>query len=171
MFFKKKKNNEYDSYEDDIYENEETIDSYGETDYNSNNYDETEIDEVIEVDETNENNNSYLDEYQEYNEKNKYNFSSSSNSRDEIIVEDNLIDEKDEYSDEYDDFSMDDEDDAYYEKKRLNSNVFARIINIIFIILLISMTMIAVDVISVARYNNGPFFAIPLHTYKDGGTK
>ena len=34
MFFKKKKNNEYDSYEDDIYENEETIDSYGETDYN-----------------------------------------------------------------------------------------------------------------------------------------
>ena len=68
MFFKKKKNNEYDSYEDDIYENEETIDSYGETDYNSNNYDETEIDEVIEVDETNENSNSYLDEYQEYND-------------------------------------------------------------------------------------------------------
>ena len=40
MFFKKKKNNEYDSYEDDIYENEETIDSYGETDYNSNSYDD-----------------------------------------------------------------------------------------------------------------------------------
>lgn len=171
MFFKKKKNNEYDSYEDDIYENEETIDSYGESDYNSNNYDETEIDEVIEVDETSENGNNYLDEYQEYDDKDKENSSYLSNSRDEIIVEDNLTDANDEYSDEYDDFSMDDEDDAYYEKERLNSNVFARIINIIFIILLISMTMIAVDVISVARYNNGPFFAIPLHTYKDGGTK
>ena len=166
MFFKKKKNNEYDSYEEDIYDND-TIDSYGESDYNANAYDEDEVDEVIEIDENSSKNNIYTNDiYEDMSDKEEIDsYSHTSNNRDEIIVEDNLTDENDEYSDEYDDFSMDD------EKERLNSNVFARIINIIFIILLISMTMIAVDVISVARYNNGPFFAIPLHTYKDGGTK
>ena len=33
------------------------------------------------------------------------------------------------------------------------------------------MIMISVDVISVARYNKGPYFAIKTKTYKDGGTK
>ena len=58
MFFKKKKNNEYDSYEEDIYDND-TIDSYGESDYNANAYDEDEVDEVIEIDENSSKNNIY----------------------------------------------------------------------------------------------------------------
>lgn len=36
---------------------------------------------------------------------------------------------------------------------------------------MISMAMIAIDVISVARYDKGPYFAIKLNEYKDGGTK
>ena len=31
--------------------------------------------------------------------------------------------------------------------------------------------MTAVDVIAVARYDSGPFFAINFKTYKDGGTR
>lgn len=45
------------------------------------------------------------------------------------------------------------------------------IINIIFSIIVILIVMVAVDVICVSRYSKGPFFAIPTHTYKDGGTK
>ena len=33
------------------------------------------------------------------------------------------------------------------------------------------LIMIAVDVISVGRYNKGPFFAIETKEYSDGGTK
>ena len=45
------------------------------------------------------------------------------------------------------------------------------IINIIFSIIVILIVMVTVDVICVSRYSKGPFFAIPTHTYKDGGTK
>ena len=31
--------------------------------------------------------------------------------------------------------------------------------------------MVATDIICVSRFNKGPFFAIPTHTYNDGGTK
>jgi len=31
--------------------------------------------------------------------------------------------------------------------------------------------MISTDVICVSRFNVGPFFALPLHTYKDGGSR
>ena len=33
------------------------------------------------------------------------------------------------------------------------------------------LIMITIDVISVARYNKGPYFTIPVKEYKDGGTK
>ena len=45
------------------------------------------------------------------------------------------------------------------------------IINIIFSIIVILIVMVAVDIICVSRYSKGPFFAIPVHTYKDGGSK
>lgn len=48
---------------------------------------------------------------------------------------------------------------------------YSLIINIVFTILVVIMIMIAIDVIAVARYNKGPFFAINTETYKDGGTK
>lgn len=68
-----------------------------------------------------------------------------------------------------------DEDDDYEEAKktfrRVNSTRFMKIFNVIFIILMISMLIIGIDVICVARYNVGPFFAIKTKTYDDGGTK
>ena len=56
-------------------------------------------------------------------------------------------------------------------KQPRKNNKISLIINIVFIILIIGMLMITTDVICVARYNKGPFFAIKTKTYKDGGTK
>lgn len=64
------------------------------------------------------------------------------------------------------------EEDEFEENKRpRKNNKISLIINIIFIALIIIMIIIATDVICVARYNKGPFFAIRTATYKDGGTK
>lgn len=46
-----------------------------------------------------------------------------------------------------------------------------RVSNWIFTIVIIILIMVAADVICVARYDMGPFFAIPLKTYEDGGSK
>jgi len=46
-----------------------------------------------------------------------------------------------------------------------------RIINIVFIVIMLILVAIATDVICVSKFQKGPFFAIPLHTYKDGGSK
>ena len=60
----------------------------------------------------------------------------------------------------------------YFEEDKIEKNKkTVKIINIIFIVLIVMMCMIAVDVVAVARYNTGPFFAIKMKTYKDGGTK
>ena len=56
-------------------------------------------------------------------------------------------------------------------RKKKKINKISLIINIVFTILIAIMLMITVDIISVARYNKGPFFAIKTNTYKDGGTK
>ena len=48
---------------------------------------------------------------------------------------------------------------------------YKKIINIVFAIILIVLVMVTIDVISVSRYNAGPFFAIKTKTIKDGGTK
>lgn len=58
-------------------------------------------------------------------------------------------------------------------KKKLEAkNAFIRkLINAVFGIIVVLLIMTAVDVIAVARYDSGPFFAINFKTYKDGGTK
>lgn len=55
--------------------------------------------------------------------------------------------------------------------KNTKENKIKRIINIVFTVLVIIMVMITVDVVSISRYNKGPFFAIRTNVYKDGGTK
>ena len=57
------------------------------------------------------------------------------------------------------------------EDKVKSSKKTKKIINIVFIVLIVIMCMITVDVVCVARYDTGPFFAIKLKTYKDGGSK
>ena len=54
------------------------------------------------------------------------------------------------------------------EKKQIN---YKKIINISFTIIVVALTMIAIDVISVARYDKGPYFAIPLKENEDGFIK
>lgn len=51
------------------------------------------------------------------------------------------------------------------------TNRFMKIFNIVFVLALVIMVIISIDVICVAKYNVGPFFAIKTSTYKDGGTK
>ena len=53
-------------------------------------------------------------------------------------------------------------------KKKIN---YKLIINVCFSIIIAILIMIAIDVISVGRYNRGPYFAIPVAEYEDGGTK
>ena len=67
-------------------------------------------------------------------------------------------------------------EEEYYEEakktfRRVKTSKFMSIFNILFILIMIIMLIISVDVISITRYNIGPFFAINTKTYKDGGTK
>jgi len=45
------------------------------------------------------------------------------------------------------------------------------IINTIFLIILILIVMVVVDIVSVSKYEKGPYFAIKTSTLNDGGTK
>ena len=91
---------------------------------------------------------------------------------------DKILDEYDEIIyEEYEDETEYLEDTEYieeleeYEEPKRNRNKIKLIINIIFILIMLSLTMIAVDIICVARYNKGPYFVINTKTYKDGGSK
>ncbi len=67
-----------------------------------------------------------------------------------------------------------DEEENYYEEEHIKVKKpynYNKIIKVIFTILLIITIMIITDVVAVTRFDSGPFFALPLHTYKDGGTK
>ncbi len=55
--------------------------------------------------------------------------------------------------------------------KKKPYKILRLVLNIIFVIVLIALTFIAVDVICVARYEKGPYFVIPGTKYKDGGTR
>lgn len=92
------------------------------------------------------------------------------------------IEEKEpEFEEMYDDISDYDEPQilkTYSEEEfeedqnsRKKYKKYKKIINIVFAIILVVLVMITIDVISVSRYNVGPFFAIKTQTIKDGGTK
>lgn len=69
------------------------------------------------------------------------------------------------------DLLADAEDESMEEKTPSSKNKTMKIFNIIFYVLIILMLMITIDIISVARYNKGPYFAVKTATLKDGGTK
>lgn len=69
-------------------------------------------------------------------------------------------------------FNNDIDDYEYSNKKRkYKKTKLTKILNIVFYTLIILMIMVTIDIISVSRYNKGPYFAIKVATYKDGGTK
>lgn len=57
------------------------------------------------------------------------------------------------------------------EKTKKEKNIYKRIINIVFGLLLIIIAIITTDYIRVAKYEYTPLFAIKTKEYKDGGTK
>ena len=62
-------------------------------------------------------------------------------------------------------------DDEYIFEDNKKLRRAKLIINIVFSIILVSILMVAVDLICVSRLNVGPFFSIATKTYEDGGTK
>lgn len=64
-----------------------------------------------------------------------------------------------------------DYEDADVAFNKIHNVGFIKIFNIIFILLTIVMVLITVDIVCVAKYNKGPFFAIKTKTYNDGGSK
>lgn len=159
--FKKKRTNLYDSYEDDIQDiasketellksyNENT-EEYYEDSRDNENLDIDNIDdyEVIEIDDSDK-------------EEKELEVDNDSNN------DNNMTDYETE---NYDGYSTEDE---YLEENdtKQKSSKLVRFLNILFVIIIISLLMITTDIICVSKYNIGPFFAIPTHTYKDGGTK
>lgn len=159
---KKKKNNKYDSYEEDIIhldDDDEVIESYAFDD-------DDEIEEVYEIDEEeletkSSNKVSTTTEYKtDYTAKYKNDYNTEYTNQEKIETTDDYIDE------EYE--SFDEEELEYLENRQKK---IKKIINIAFTVIMLILIFIATDVICVARYNVGPFFAIPLHKYKDGGSK
>lgn len=160
MFKRKKRNNEFDSYEDDIMnlvtKEEEIMSSYDEN-YQKN------------------------DEY-EYEYEDEYEEDFNKEITEEIQEQEPVIETYEEATDiseePYEEFESDYQDDEYetymedeFEYNKDKERKFKKIINIAFSIVMIILVMITVDVISVARYDVGPFFAIPVKKYKDGGSK
>ena len=105
----------------------------------------------------------------------------------------NLVNKEDEIIDSYyEEVSEEDLDDAIEEEieeiieekvdekleererkinKKIRKNKFRRIMNVIFTIIIIILMLIAIDVLLVSKCGIGPFLALPLKTYRDGGTK
>lgn len=57
------------------------------------------------------------------------------------------------------------------EKTKKERNIYKRIINIVFAILLIIIAIITIDYVRVVKFEYTPLFAIKTKEYKDGGTK
>ena len=79
-----------------------------------------------------------------------------------------LLDENIKY------YEDEEEQEDYYEDKKTKVRRplnYYRILKIVLALAIIIVLMISIDVISISRFNKGPFFAIPVKTYRDGGTK
>ena len=88
----------------------------------------------------------------------------------EVVLE--TADEIEETQEEIEETSYDDiEETEEVEVKVKKTPNYKKIINVCFAIIMAILIMVAIDVISVGRYNRGPYFAIQTKEYDDGGTK
>lgn len=88
----------------------------------------------------------------------------------EVVLE--TADEIEETQEEIEETSYDDiEETEEVEVKVKKTPNYKKIINVCFSIIMAILIMVAIDVISVGRYNRGPYFAIQTKEYDDGGTK
>ena len=106
----------------------------------------------------------------------------------DLIYDDNEVEEeptKEEIvEDNYEDFTINDDDEndndidednyeeeTYEEKKPKKQRKGLQIFfNIILLLVMVVIIMVIVDIVAVRRYNAGPYFALPIHTYEDGGS-
>lgn len=90
--------------------------------------------------------------------------------KEEVVLE--TADENEETQEEIEETSYDDiEETEEVEVKVKKTPNYKKIINVCFSIIMAILIMVAIDVISVGRYNRGPYFAIQTKEYDDGGTK
>lgn len=82
----------------------------------------------------------------------------------EVVEEEFVLDDSD-----YDDELFNDEENVVYSNSKIKKA--NKIINIIFVVIMLLLALVAIDVVCVSKYDKGPFFAIPIHKYDDGGTK
>ncbi len=108
-----------------------------------------------------------MEDYEDYDTIDQESLLKNIEEYEEVLYED----EQSLDSNEENDFDEDFEDDSQDKKHKKYSKKITKIINIIFYVLIILMIMVTIDVISVSRYNSGPYFAIKTAHYKDGGTK
>ncbi len=114
------------------------------------------------------------EDYEDYDTIDQESLLKNIEEYEEVLYEDEeSFDSNEENFDikEENDFDEDFDDDSQDKKHKKDSKKINKIINIIFYVLIILMIMVTIDVISVSRYNSGPFFAIKTAQYKDGGTK
>ncbi len=107
---------------------------------------------------------SYMDEELDNYIQEKESKEEKTRKENEKILEKELDEDLEEYEIE----------DDFVEKKKdpdSGKKLFKKIINIILIILFIFIILAVIDVICVTKLNKGPYFAVPVHTYDDGGTK
>lgn len=79
-----------------------------------------------------------------------------------------------EYKIVIDEEEQEEKDEKQKEKKNQKKSKYRlinKIVNIILSIIIIILLLAIVDVVLITKFNVGPFFAIPLKTYNDGGTK
>ena len=90
--------------------------------------------------------------------------------KEEVVLE--TADEIEETQEEIEETSYDDKEETEeVEVKVKKTPNYKKIINVCFSIIMAILIMVAIDVISVGRYNRGPYFAIQTKEYDDGGTK
>ena len=101
-----------------------------------------------------------------------------SDDKSEVIEEFELVSDDDLEYDEYyinNDNTNDETDEFEIVAKTNNTSTkykrTKKIINIVFVIVIMLIIMVSTDIICVSKYNIGPFFAIPVKKYNDGGTK
>lgn len=75
--------------------------------------------------------------------------------------------QNDEFIDEENENYIEDEVEDFKNRRKK----YQKLINIFFIICIILIALVSIDVICVAKYDKGPFFALPLKKYDDGGSK
>ena len=114
---------------------------------------------------------SYMDKEIDQHMKEKEKQLKKIQKENEKILEETYDDDDLEEYEIEDDFQEEKKEDyeEYLEPKK--KNFWKKFSNIVFIILLVLIILAFIDVICVAKFEKGPFFAIPLHTFEDGGTK